>query len=159
MRSLVYFATSLPGYLKAAWPDFWGCVFKVWPAKTFKSVGGEAPHIYERPPKPRGPARPQERTQNKSGQTAIRYPACRDRTKSPSTSKQQQCAWSCATRRPQQVGSHLGEVITRRYKDMPVEGKVSKIFEVSLRSRTASRGGPGPQTYLKSFRNLPLIPA
>ncbi len=34
-------------YLKAAWPDFWGCAFEVWPApgpgKALKNVGGHPP--------------------------------------------------------------------------------------------------------------------
>jgi hypothetical protein len=27
------------GYLKAVWPDFWGCFFEVWPATVFGHFG------------------------------------------------------------------------------------------------------------------------
>ncbi len=59
-------------------------MYRVWePGKAFKNVGGEAPHIFEGPqaphifeglPGPPGPARPQKRSQKRSGQTAFRYP-------------------------------------------------------------------------------------
>ena len=44
------------------------------PGKAFKNVRGVAPHILEGFPGPPGPARPQKRTPQKSGQTAFRYP-------------------------------------------------------------------------------------
>ncbi len=41
----------ITGYLKAVWPDFWGAFLKSGrprgPGKAFRSVGVEAPHIFE----------------------------------------------------------------------------------------------------------------
>ena len=73
---------------------------------------------------------------SRPGQSGKTFGQPTNRTTSPANATQQQGASPCATKAPQQQGGHLREVITCRYKAMPVEG-VSKGFEVSLRSRTA----------------------
>ncbi len=67
----------MAGYLEAVWPDFWGAFLRFgWPrgpGKAFKNVGGEASHIFEGFPGPRGRPDPKKSPQ-KFGQTAFRYP-------------------------------------------------------------------------------------
>jgi hypothetical protein len=54
------------GYLKAAWPVFWGGVFEVWPAPGPRPAlphfaGADPPQCFVGLPGPPGPARPQKR--------------------------------------------------------------------------------------------------
>jgi hypothetical protein len=64
--------------MKAVWPDFWGAFLKTGrprgPGKTFRNVGGEAPHISEGLSGLPGPARPQKRTPTIRPDFAFMYP-------------------------------------------------------------------------------------
>ena len=71
------FSFTLPGYLKAVWPNLLGAFLKSGrprrPGKAFKNVGGEAATFLKASPGPRG--RPDlKNAPNKFGQTAFRYP-------------------------------------------------------------------------------------
>ncbi len=65
------------GYLKAIWPDFWGCIFEVWLApgarESLQKYGAKTPTFCKAFPGPRG--RPDlKHASKKSSQTAFRYP-------------------------------------------------------------------------------------
>ena len=71
--------TPTGGYLKAVWPDLFGCIVEVWPAPgargAFKNVGGFAPHLLEGLPGPPGAGQTSKTHPTRPGQIAFRYPA------------------------------------------------------------------------------------